>query len=83
MHRCVSTQQACAGTPPTLRKYSQWSARPARAPRAWQIPPRVLIEAINGPDHTAAKRAFDAMMTMRKIDVAKIEAAMRGEAVNA
>ena len=33
--------------------------------------------------HAAAKRAFDAMMTMRKIDVAKIEAALRGETVNA
>jgi 2-polyprenyl-6-hydroxyphenyl methylase/3-demethylubiquinone-9 3-methyltransferase len=38
----------------------------------------VLIEAINDPDRAAAKRAFDAMMEMRKIDVATIEAARKG-----
>lgn len=45
---------------------------------SWQITPRVLLQAIADPDRQAAKRAFDAMMTMRKIDVAKIEAAWRG-----
>lgn len=45
---------------------------------SWQITPRVLIEAIADPDPAAAKRAFDAMMTMRKIDIATIEAARRG-----
>ncbi len=45
---------------------------------SWQITPRVLIEAINDPDPAAAKRAFDAMMTMRKIDIATIEAARSG-----
>ena len=45
---------------------------------SWQITPRVLTEAINDPDPAAAKRAFEAMMTMRKIDVAAIEAAWRG-----
>ncbi len=45
---------------------------------SWQIVPRVLMETINGADRTAAKRAFDAMMTMKKIDIAKIEAARRG-----
>ena len=50
---------------------------------SWQITPRVLLEANNSPDKAAAKRAFDAMMTMKKIDAAKIEAALRGEAVNA
>jgi predicted 3-demethylubiquinone-9 3-methyltransferase (glyoxalase superfamily) len=45
---------------------------------SWQITPRVLIEAIHDPDPIAAKRAFDAMMTMRKIDIAAIEAARRG-----
>lgn len=45
---------------------------------SWQITPRVLIEAINDPDPAAAKRAFDAMMTMHKIDIAAIEAARRG-----
>ncbi|MDO9404714.1 MAG: VOC family protein [Polaromonas sp.] len=45
---------------------------------SWQITPRVLTDAFTGPDRAAAKRAFEAMMTMRKIDVAAIEAAMRG-----
>lgn len=44
---------------------------------SWQITPRVLVEALaaGGP---GAKRAFDAMMTMRKIDIAAIEEAWRG-----
>ena len=47
---------------------------------SWQITPRVLTEALaKGGD--VAKRAFDVMMEMRKIDVAKIEAAVRGHAV--
>ncbi len=45
---------------------------------SWQISPRVLLEAFADPDRVAAKRAFDAMMTMQKIDVAAIEAAWRG-----
>lgn len=45
---------------------------------SWQITPVALTEAFTGPDPAAAKRAFDAMMTMRKIDVAAIEAAVRG-----
>jgi predicted 3-demethylubiquinone-9 3-methyltransferase (glyoxalase superfamily) len=45
---------------------------------SWQITPLELIEAITDPDPTAAKRAFDAMMTMRKIDIATIEAVRRG-----
>ena len=45
---------------------------------SWQITPRVLSEAVFGPDPAVAKRAFDAMMTMRKIDIAAIEAARRG-----
>ncbi|HYG06236.1 MAG TPA: VOC family protein [Stenotrophomonas sp.] len=44
----------------------------------WQITPRALTDAITGPDRAAAKRAFDAMMGMTKIDVAAIEAARRG-----
>ena len=50
---------------------------------SWQITPRVLLEAMDNPDKAAAKRAFEAMMTMQKIDVAKIEAALKGETVNA
>ena len=45
---------------------------------SWQISPTVLIKAVTGPDPAAAKRAFDAMMEMKKIDIAKIEAAIRG-----
>lgn len=45
---------------------------------SWQITPRVLTEAFTGADRAAAKRAFDAMMRMKKIDVAAIEAAQRG-----
>ena len=45
---------------------------------SWQITPRALTDALASPDRAAAKRVFDAMMTMQKIDVAKIEAARRG-----
>ena len=45
---------------------------------SWQITPRVLMEALADPDRAAARRAFEAMMEMRKIDVAAIEAARRG-----
>lgn len=45
---------------------------------SWQITPRVLTDAFTGADRAAAKRAFEAMMTMGKIDVARIEAAVRG-----
>lgn len=46
---------------------------------SWQITPRQLNEGMADRDRAAAKRVFEAMMTMRKIDVAKIEAARRGE----
>jgi len=45
---------------------------------SWQITPRALLDAFTDPDRAAAKRAFDAMMQMGKIDIAKIEAARRG-----
>ena len=45
---------------------------------SWQITPRVLTAAITDPDPAVAKRAFDAMMQMTKIDIAAIEAARRG-----
>ena len=50
---------------------------------SWQITPRALTAAFTSPDRAAAKRAFEAMMTMRKIDIAAIEAAMRGPAPTA
>ncbi|MBA2923943.1 VOC family protein [Pseudomonas sp. P7] len=45
---------------------------------SWQISPRVLTEAVTNPDPAIAKRAFEAMMTMTKIDIAAIEAAIKG-----
>ena len=48
---------------------------------SWQITPRVLTDAMAGADHAAAKRVFDAMMKMKKIDVAAIEAARSGQTV--
>jgi predicted 3-demethylubiquinone-9 3-methyltransferase (glyoxalase superfamily) len=45
---------------------------------SWQITPRVLLEATTDPDRVAAKRAMEAMMTMKKIDIAAIETARRG-----
>ena len=44
----------------------------------WQITPRALTDAMSGPDRAAAKRAMEAMMTMRRIDIARIEAAVAG-----
>jgi 2-polyprenyl-6-hydroxyphenyl methylase/3-demethylubiquinone-9 3-methyltransferase len=45
---------------------------------SWQITPLALTDAISDPDPAAAKRAFDAMMEMTKIDIAALEAARRG-----
>ena len=45
---------------------------------SWQITPRALMQAITDPDPAAARRAFEAMMQMKKIDIAAIEAARRG-----
>jgi predicted 3-demethylubiquinone-9 3-methyltransferase (glyoxalase superfamily) len=45
---------------------------------SWQITPRALLTATQDPDRAAAKRAMNAMMTMRKIDIAAIEAARAG-----
>jgi 2-polyprenyl-6-hydroxyphenyl methylase/3-demethylubiquinone-9 3-methyltransferase len=45
---------------------------------SWQITPRALLAAVSDPDRAAAKRAFEAMMPMQKIDIAAIEAARRG-----
>jgi predicted 3-demethylubiquinone-9 3-methyltransferase (glyoxalase superfamily) len=45
---------------------------------SWQITPRQLNEGVKDPDPAVAKRVFEAMMTMKKIVVADIEAARRG-----
>lgn len=44
----------------------------------WQITPIVLTQAVTGADTAVAKRAFDAMLQMQKIEVSAIEAAVRG-----
>jgi 2-polyprenyl-6-hydroxyphenyl methylase/3-demethylubiquinone-9 3-methyltransferase len=46
---------------------------------SWQITPVALMEGVVGADRAAAKRMFEAEMGMRKIDVAAIERARRGE----
>ena len=46
---------------------------------SWQITPVILSEAIANPDRQVAARAFAAMMQMQKIDIATLEAAIRGE----
>lgn len=45
---------------------------------SWQITPQALKDGVTDPDRAAAKRVFDAMMQMGKIDIAAIEAARRG-----
>ncbi|HET6307202.1 MAG TPA: VOC family protein [Rhodopila sp.] len=47
---------------------------------SWQIVPRALVAALKDPDRAAAKRAMDAMMTMTRIDIARLEAARAGQA---
>ena len=45
---------------------------------SWQIVPRTLLEGMKDPDPAVAKRVYEAMMGMQKIDIAAIEAARRG-----
>jgi predicted 3-demethylubiquinone-9 3-methyltransferase (glyoxalase superfamily) len=44
----------------------------------WQITPRRLLDLTTGADRNRAKRAFEAMMTMKKIDIATLESAAAG-----
>ena len=46
---------------------------------SWQIVPRILIESLRADDRAAAGRAFEAVMSMNRIEIAGIEAAVRGE----
>ena len=46
---------------------------------SWQITPKRLLELVMGADREAGKRAMDAMMTMKKIDIAEIERAAAGK----
>ncbi len=43
---------------------------------SWQITPKLLMELITSSDHGVAKRAMEAMMTVQKIDIAALEAAV-------
>ncbi|CAH2394776.1 VOC family protein [Mesorhizobium ventifaucium] len=45
---------------------------------SWQITPKRLMELTTSPDRAKAKRAMEAMMTMKKIDIAALEAAAAG-----
>lgn len=46
---------------------------------SWQITPQVLLDGLSHPDPATAKRVMDAMMTMQRIDIATIEAALAGD----
>lgn len=46
---------------------------------SWQITPRRLIELTTGSDRAVAERVFEAMMTMKKLDTAVMEAAAKGD----
>ncbi|AMS22249.1 hypothetical protein AYK59_19755 [Pseudomonas synxantha] len=46
---------------------------------SWQISPRVLVDAVTSKDTAVAKRAFEAMMKMTKINIATIDAAIAGD----
>jgi 2-polyprenyl-6-hydroxyphenyl methylase/3-demethylubiquinone-9 3-methyltransferase len=45
---------------------------------SWQITPRALTAGVSDPDPAVAKRVFEAMMSMKKIDISAIEAARKG-----
>jgi 2-polyprenyl-6-hydroxyphenyl methylase/3-demethylubiquinone-9 3-methyltransferase len=50
---------------------------------SWQITPRFLAENMDNPDKAAAKRVFEAMMKMRKIDIAALKTAAKAAPVEA
>ena len=50
---------------------------------SWQIVPRVLMKGMTSPDRAVARRTMNVMLTMRKFDHSKIEAAIAGEPANA
>ncbi len=49
---------------------------------SWQIVPRIMMNYLNTADVVASQRAWNAMISMRKLDIATIEAAYRGEPTN-
>ena len=65
----------------TVAKKSQCSWCKDKFGLSWQIVPRALMDAMADPDKAAAKRAMDAMMGMKRIDIAAIERARAGKPV--
>ena len=45
---------------------------------SWQVTPTILLEMVSDKDRKKAQRAFDAMLQMRKIDIAKLKEAYQG-----
>ena len=86
-NEAVSFQIDCKDQGEVDRLWVALSAHPAdeqcgwlkdRYGLSWQIVPRALKRMIADPDRDAAKRAMDAMLTMKKLDVAQLEAAFNG-----
>ena len=45
---------------------------------SWQVVPKIMPELLGGPDHEGAKRAMEAMLTMKKIDIEQLREAYEG-----
>lgn len=48
---------------------------------SWQVVPRRMLQLLADPDHARAKRAMEAMLQMKRIDIAAVERAAEGEPV--
>jgi predicted 3-demethylubiquinone-9 3-methyltransferase (glyoxalase superfamily) len=92
LNEAVSFQIDCKDQAEVDRLTEQLSAVPEaeqcgwvkdRFGLSWQIVPTRLKELIADPDRARAKRAMDAMMEMKRIDIAALERAAEGEAVDA
>lgn len=87
LNEAVSFQIDCADQAEADRFTEALSAAPEaeqcgwvkdRFGLSWQIIPRRMTELLSDPDPARAKRAFDAMMTQKRIDIAAIERAADG-----
>ena len=75
-----------SGGPMTTATQPKPKSKPSSATRSFTqvgaaaqgLTPRMLNQAMTGPDRTTAKRVFAAMMQMKKIDIAALEAARDG-----
>ena len=87
-NEAVSFQVACDDQAEVDRLWSALSSNGGRESEcgwladcwglSWQITPRRLTELMKDPDRAKAKRVMEAMMTMRKIDIATLEKAAAG-----